>query len=159
MTAELREMRPREGANDWIELVCPPSVEGLFKSAWVSGPLFAISSLVVADLPSGKGLGLQWHLSVSHKGKRPTDKELRRALRAFGMVGAEEDNHHPGVARHFWRPVDVEHRVDCECKATEAVVVEPDGYRWTNPTDSECRGCQWAAAVGRVCPLHGRGEG
>ena len=71
------------------------------------------------------------------------------------MVGTEEDNHHPGNARHFWLPLDPTKRVDCECKSDEAVITEPDGYQWTNPhNESECRGCASASLYGRPCPLH-----
>jgi hypothetical protein len=117
-----------------------------------------ISSLVDADLPDGSGVGPQWHVSVSARGKRPDDRQVRRALKAFGLVGAEEDNHHPGIARHFWRPVDPAHRVDCKCKATEEIITEADGYRWTNPktsTTETCRGCDIAPVTGKPCPIHG----
>ncbi len=71
------------------------------------------------------------------------------------MVGAEEDNHHPGNARHFWRPLDPSHRVDCECKEDEVLVTDADGYRWTNPQDGEpCRGCDFESLTGKPCPLH-----
>lgn len=134
------------------------SVGTLAASAWsrTSSGVFVISSLQMAELPSGKGTGPQWHVSVSRLGKRPRDIDVRAALRAFGLVGAEEDNHHPGIARQFWLPVDPRHRVDCECKAEEEVVVEADGYRWTNPRPGEgpCRGCELARAKGTTCSLH-----
>lgn len=115
------------------------------------------SALVDAELPDGSGRrGLQWHVSVSQSGARPSPEGLALALRDFGMTGAEEDNHHPGVARHFWRPLDPKQRVACECKATETVVVEPDGYRWTNPSDAPCRGCELAAMTGAPRTLHSR---
>lgn len=105
--------------------------------------------------------GPQWHISITLKGKRPKPNHVRAVLRDFGMVGAEEDNHHPGNARHFWIPCDPTRRVDCECKATEVIVVDPDGYTWTNPTPESgegCRGCEWARAPlarGKACPIHG----
>jgi hypothetical protein len=122
---------------------------------WASrAGLHVISALEVASYPDGQGEGPQWHVSVSKGGKRPKDKELRAALRAFGMVGAEEDNHHPGVARHLWLPVDPSRRVDCECKEEEALITEPDGYKWTNPREGRCRGCAIAPLTGKPCPLH-----
>lgn len=150
--ADLREMRPK--GRDWAETTCPASIEGIARSAWRSGPLLAFSTLVEADLPDGSGVGLQWHLSVSCAGARPTNQEVKRALRAFKLKGAEEDNHHPGVARHFWRPVDAKHRVTCECKASEETIREADGYTWTNPRDGACRGCEFERLLGKPCPLH-----
>jgi len=125
-------------------------------SAWTFGPLRVISTLTLAELPDGsKEIGPQWHISITDAGKRPKPKQVRRALRAFDMVGAEEDNHHPGNARHFWMPVDSARRVDCECKADEVTIVEPDGYRYTNPHDpAECRGCEFQRLTGKPCPLH-----
>jgi hypothetical protein len=79
---------------------------------------------------------------------------MRRALAAFRMLDAEEDNHIPGRARHVWRPLDPAERVDCECKTTEVTVVEPDGHRWSNRRDGPCRGCEGASITGIPCPLH-----
>lgn len=127
---------------------------------WQSGNVRVISTLDEAELPTGDGVGPQWHISISTaKNTRPKPFHVRRALRAFGMVGAEEDNHEPGMARHFWMPVDPSKRVDCECKTTEVTVVESDGYRWTNAVDGPCRGCEYAAAMARLglerpCTLH-----
>lgn len=145
---------------DWQPARLPLDGDAISQSAWVSGPLVAVSSLVSAELPDRSGVGLQWHVSFSHSTRRPTDKDLRRALRAFGMVGAEEDNHHPGRARHFWRPVDARHRVECECKTSEETITEPDGYRWTNPRAGAgaCRGCAIAPLMGRPCPVHSRAQ-
>jgi hypothetical protein len=70
------------------------------------------------------------------------------------MEGSEEDNHHPGIARHFWMVVDPARRVDCECKVGETVVKEPDGYKWSNDPGA-CRGCDYARTFpGHPCPLH-----
>lgn len=123
-------------------------------SAWQRHRIRVISALQLADLPDKSGVGPQWHISVSFHGRRPSHDQVGTALRGFDMVGAEEDNHHPGVARHFWRPVDPAHRVDCECKADEKVIVEPDGYRWTNPLTGVCRGCELQQLTGKPCTLH-----
>jgi len=130
------------------------SIRSALGDVW-SGPdgVTVISSLHDAQYPSGEGSGPQWHVSISQYGRRPTRAALRATLRAFGMLGAEEDNHHPGMARHYWRPVDPAQRVTCECKATETVVVDGP-YRWTNPTDGACRGCEFQKLVGQPCPLH-----
>jgi len=152
-TAERRPSLP-----GWVELPLPlvPTAlrASLAVSAWKNGTTVVISSLENAELPDRSGVGPQWQISVSRMGKRPKPHDVRRALRAFGMVGAEEDNHHPGVARHFWVPVDAAHRVDCQCKEDEHMVTEPDGYQWTNPKDGPCRGCELAELTGSPCPLH-----
>lgn len=123
-------------------------------SAWQRGPTCVISALELAELPDGAGVGPQWHISISRCGKRPKEHDIRRAQRAFGFVGGEEDNHHPGNARHFWIPVDPAHRVDCQCKEDETTVVDGDGYTWTNPKEGPCRGCEFARTIGKPCPLH-----
>lgn len=123
------------------------------------------SSLDMAELPDGSGeLGQQWHISISQSGSRRADDEVVAfALQAFDLLGAEEDNHHPGVARHYFLVCDPRRRVDCECKSTETLVAEADGYRWTNPIDEgECRGCEFEALAQqlalkpRPCPIHSR---
>ncbi len=130
-------------------------------SAWRRREVYAVSSLQVAESPDGalnpdgSRLGIpQWQVSFSARGPggapcRPRDEECRQALACFFMSGAEEDNHEPGIARHFWMPVDPKRRVDCECKTTERVVVEPDGHRWSTPKDEAegCNGCKNEAAV------------
>lgn len=157
MTTQNRERRPR--GSEWHEVFIPgdaSDVADIAASAWVSGPLRVISALSMAELPDGSGeVGPQWHISITRKGKRPKPTDVRRALRAFGMVGTEEDNHHPGNARHFWLPVDPARRVECECKATEVNVTDADGYRWTNePAPELCRGCELEGLIGKPCPLH-----
>lgn len=141
----------------WQEVPAPPlSGKVLAVRAWTRKGAVVISALEQAELPDKSGEGPQWHLSVSYKGKRPRDTDVRATLRAFDMRNAEEDNHHPGIARHFWLPVDPAHRVDCECKEDEEVITEPDGYRWTNPRpgDGPCRGCEMERLQGRPCPIH-----
>ncbi len=155
----------RPGPN-WTEIPLPgafrQSSSATAASMWEYRGTRVISALELAELPTGSGIGPQWHVSVSQSGVLPTQAQVDRALRSFRMVGAEEDNHHPGNARHFWMPVDPAARVDCECKATE-VTVETAGYRWTNPKDGDgdCRGCEIAALMRRPCPIHGpaRGDG
>jgi hypothetical protein len=135
----------------------PPVVNSSHYSAWQRGSCCVISSIELAELPSGKGDGWQWQISVSNRRERPDEKQVRRALIAFDMVGAEEDNHHPGIARHFFMPVDPSERRDCQCKTTEATIVEPDGYVWTNPkpeTGEGCRGCEISVMTRRPCPIH-----
>lgn len=155
------EKRPR--FSGWIEARYPAvAPRNLADSCWIAVgesdvDVVVLSSLVLAELPNGSGdSGLQWHVSISCGTGRPGRVLVRRVLREFDMAGAEEDNHHPGRARHFWRPLDPAARVACECKQTEITVTEPDGYRWTNPRPGEgpCRGCEHAARFGSRCPLH-----
>ena len=132
-------------------------------AVYESRGVLVISTQVVAEYPSGVGEGPQDHVSVSRRGHRAPQRDIDRALQAFGMVGTEEDNHHPGIARHFWRPVDPAHWALCQCKTSEVVMVDPrDGYTWTNPAigQGECRGCEYARLIGRwrpqtTCPVHG----
>jgi hypothetical protein len=123
-------------------------------SAWRSGPIVVISAVNMAELPDKSGVGPQWMISITARGKRAKPHHIRRALRAFKMEGAEEDNHHPGNVRSFWLPLDPRHRVECECKEEEATITEPDGYKWTNPHDGACRGCEYESMFGKPCPLH-----
>jgi len=153
---ELRERWPKGG--DWQQVPTTPELraQAISVSIWQSGPLRVISALERADYPDASGeAGPQWHISITRNGNRPKPTDLRRALRAFRMVGTEIDNHHPGNAQHFWLPVDPKRRVDCECKVDEVQVVEPDGYIWSNPHEpAECRGCAAAQLFGRPCTLH-----
>jgi hypothetical protein len=74
---------------------------------------------------------VRWH--PSEKPRRASDAERDLVLRDFDMLGAEEDNHEPGIARHFWRLCEAssDEAMGCECKETEELVVEPDGHRWS----------------------------
>lgn len=118
-----------------------------------------LSSTALAEAPDGKGDAIpQWNISITRNGKRPRKNDVAIALRAFGLTNTgEEDNHHPGHARHFWLPIDPSRRVDCECKVTEETVIDPDGYTWTNTREGAgpCRGCE-AVKLGLrpLCPIH-----
>ena len=152
---KLRELQPRGTGWTRRENTNPLAATSVAESWWTREGVVVGSSLL-----DGSGQGLQWLVSVSENGRRPSRRALRLALKAFNMLGAEEDNHHPGIARHFWRPVDPAHRVECPCKASETIVTESDGYRWTNPADVDaqgCRGCDFERLLGKPCPLH-RGE-
>ena len=154
-----QERLPRTG---WSRLPDPrmlPSVTSA--SCWQRGNVVVISALENAEAPDGRGDTIpQWHVSVSERGERPSARGLARALGDFGMVGTEEDNHHPGIARHFWLPIDSARRVDCQCKTDEVVVREADGYTWTNPKsgEAECRGCELERLLAKPCPIHSKKE-
>jgi hypothetical protein len=152
------EKRPT--GREWTELRYPLPIGGNTHaaSAWESGPIRVLSSLQTTQLPGRAAgeLGPQWLVSISHLGRRPKPHHVRRALRAFGMVGAENDTHHPGNAVHFWLPCDPALKGVCECKTDEETIVDPDGYTWTNPREGEgdCRGCEIAPVTGRPCRIH-----
>lgn len=149
----------RPPPNGWTEFPAPDALRRqpgvTHTSVWESGKVFVISELAMMDAPRGDGQTLQWQVSVSHDGKRrPSDAQVEKVRRAFGMQEAEEDNHHPGVARHLFLCVDPARRVSCECKEGEAIVVEPDGYTWSNDPAS-CRECEHARLIGKACRAHG----
>lgn len=159
-----REKRPRRGKG-WMEIPTPREARldnTLSVSVWANGAVRVISELCNAELPGGDGAsGPTWHISVSRLARRPMPRDVEHALRDFELIGAEEDNHHPGNARHYFMPVDPAFRGICECKATEDVVVERDGYTWTNPKEhapEACRGCELRRQLGeraQPCPIHG----
>jgi hypothetical protein len=125
--------------------------------------LLVRSSLAHAHLP-GSGdppkIGPQWQVTVSRfaggdptKRCKVTDDDLHRVIDCFAMPAFDEDNHHPGIARHLWCPVDEQYRNACECKLTEVTVVEDDGYTWTTEND-DCRGCEYERRFGLACTIH-----
>lgn len=126
--------------------------------------LLAISSIDNMYLPgtNDTGTGPTWLVSVSKHGQRCSDADLQGVVEAFEMPAFDEDNHYPGISRHLFCPVDEAYRSACECKVTETLIVEPDGYQWTTDPAKGCRGCDleaFALAVGRVdmpCPIHTR---
>ena len=125
--------------------------------SWQSGRVLVLSSIAPMQLPGAPEgvVGPTWLVSVSSRGRRAKPHEIRRALRAFDMTHAEEDNHEPGIARKFFMPVDPAFRGVCECKVEERVVTEADGYQWTTPREGPCRGCAYEALTGRLCSIHG----
>jgi hypothetical protein len=111
--------------------------DGWPREAWKRGRIQVLSSLIHAKY---RGAAVwQWLVSISMtnrsdpKGSRADDETCRRVLVDFDVEGAEEDNHEPGVARKFFRNVDLKPgEVSlCECKEDEEKVVEPDGYTWS----------------------------
>ncbi|WP_162941576.1 hypothetical protein [Desertimonas flava] len=141
-------------------------------TGWVSHDgLLVLSTCAVMELPGQPdGVnGLTWFLSVSRldgdttEARRASDDEMARVVECFDLPAFDEDNHFPGVSRGLFCPIDPQYRAACDCKITETVVVEPDGFEWTNPTDGECRGCSYEHAAARFgqtspCPIHGPGQ-
>ncbi len=159
---DVEERRPRREAKGWHtsgeERLLPTYGEDstLAIRVWRRGGLLVISTLELAEAPRDETRTIPtWHISVTENGERPSAHGLAKALRAFGMEGAEEDNHHPGKARNFWLAVDPAERVTCQCKETEDVRREPGGYEWTNPKEElDCRGCELELITGAKCPIH-----
>lgn len=140
-----------------------PRTDGVGTAWRTHDGLLVISTLADMFLPGTNDtkIGPTWHVSVSRRGQRPTGHDLMRVIAAFEMPEWDEDNHHPGVARHLFCPVDPAYRTACECKITETLITDPaDGYRWTTDDQATCRGCQYEAMVGTLtgkrspCPLH-----
>lgn len=149
------EKQPRAGSG-WIYTGRSPHAERQ-NSMFERGRFRVISGLGPMELPqSGGKIGPTWHASLARRGsRRPTNDEVRKFLRDFDLVGAEEDNHMPGLARHFFQPVDPAYHGVCDCKTTEATIVEPDGHRWQNATDgSRCGGCEFERISGTPCKIH-----
>lgn len=114
-----------------VALNVPRGTNPELTEAWVyRGKASVISSSMHAEF-RGESRP-QWHVSISGVRERPKEAMVQRMLRDFGMVGAEEDNHEPGKARHFWILQDsrIGEDASCECKEGETTVVEPDGYKW-----------------------------
>lgn len=127
------ERRPQQGK--WREVSTASMVthERAVQSVstWTMGRLVVISEVGVIE--TNQISGQCWFLSLSRKGKRrPNNQELYRALRAFRMPEPwDEDNHMPGRTRGVFCPVDPEQRTSCECKTSEILVIEKDGFRWS----------------------------
>lgn len=104
--------------------------------AWQNGKLRAISSWCMSEHAASRLVVPFYHVSFTENGARPGDDAVRAGLADFGMEDADEDNHFPGRARHFWLLVGAPRREQaCECKRTEETVTEPDGYQWQKARD------------------------
>ena len=58
---------------------------------------------------------LEYHISISKNGAKPSDADLEIAYEAWPIKGWEEDNH--GMrARNFWKPVVRDLEGECPCK-------------------------------------------
>lgn len=118
----------------------PGSADGLGgeQNAWQCPELNlqALSSVDVAEDTESGLLLPHWHVSVVARrspGFEPstaTDEEVERVRAAFGLGGAEEDNHGSGVARHLWLVCGRSRQPDCPCKQDEDRIVEGDRVRY-----------------------------
>lgn len=111
------------------ESVLPPG-----GSMWMTTDgLLVSTSCSPMPLPqSGGKVGPTWLVEVSKNRGRPSDDDMRRVVECFAMPAFEEDNHFPGVTRALFCPVDEVYRGVCECKLTEKVIVEDDGFTWSD---------------------------
>lgn len=124
---------PQPKGNAWALRSCF-SVNGEIVHKWANGAIIACASWHTGATSKNTGLIVATRqVSVSVADDRPSDDVVRGVLADFGIEGAEEDNHSSGVARHFWLDEGQTVQPECECKATEETVVEPDGYRWQRP--------------------------
>lgn len=129
----IKPLRP-SGA-PWVRMQdIPESSLGYESQTWMNTALglYVISAVEVAQDKDGIDRGPEYHISISKAGKRLsrcTSDEARYVLRAFGLDGAEEDNHVPnGIVRNFWRAVaEPLIGLECACKAEEPAIVEDKG--------------------------------
>lgn len=105
--------------------------------AWVNPELglFVLSATEIAEQnPPGSGLAApHYHVSATWRAGLPrtcTDEEMERVREAFGLAGAEEDNHGQGIARHLWILCGREKEPTCACKQDEQRTVEGDRVRY-----------------------------
>lgn len=79
------------------------------------------------------GEGPEYHVSLSRGNRRLSVHDAKDILLGFETPFKfeqwDEDNHLPGIARHYWCPVDPDRRRPCDCKAFEEPIEEGD-YIW-----------------------------
>ena len=108
------------------------TIEGGMQEAWGSSSLgvLVLSAVDIVDQnPPGAGIvAPHYHVSATHRaGAAPracTDEEMERVRAAFGMGGAEEDNHGRGIARHLWLLCGRDREPECPCKQDEDRTVD-----------------------------------
>lgn len=141
----------------WTRVRIAPELHGRGVEGYVYGSLLVTTELSSMEAPDGSGEPIPtWLIAVSRSGGRPSDRDVDRARRAFGMEAGAEDNHNPGITRTFFLTVDPARQRECECKVSEQLITEPDGYQWSADRDpAKCGGCDWARGRGTKCPVHG----
>lgn len=128
---------------------------------WQCGPIRVLADTSIYRSEVDGSLNPQHHLSVTTvnpftlRPERVSDVQFQEVIDAFVPDGAwwEEDNHHPGNARHIFIPLYASHQQKCPCK-DEEIVVEEDGYTYSydGSYDKE----QMANILGR--PQQGDGD-
>jgi hypothetical protein len=136
----IQPKRPAQGSG-WIKVQdMPPDFNlGYGGEMWAYPPqhLCVISAVEAPRDPGQLDLGPQYHVSVSRNQQRCNRNEARFAMKAFGMLDAEEDNHVPGgFVRNFWMPVaDRFVGYVCPCVDDEPAMVEDKGdFVWRGIT-------------------------
>lgn len=135
----IKPLRP--SGDPWVQLpsLPPQYTLGYENEVWMqtSLGLSVISAVEVAQDKDGIDRGPEYHISISKFGRdkriRCDSSEAQYVLRAFGLEGAEEDNHVPhGIVRNFWRTVaEPMIGLECACKADEPAIREDKGdYVW-----------------------------
>lgn len=93
----------------------------------------------IVEIPPPEGKGLEYHISVAHMtpsgAVRPDQLQIDAMLRDFDMPAEGEDNHMPGVARHFWQPVHRPDEAQCHCFDNEKPHDEGGGFIWRDLPD------------------------
>lgn len=157
---EKRHLRPRSSA---YKAAGKMNVPGITGQIYERNQMRVISTIQDVAYNGHKDKkGPTYLVSVSVIGGIPTDEDCRAVLADFAMPEPwDEDNHHPGLSRAFFCPVDPQYRGACECKEEEETITDPvTGRAWTNPKYAReykavCRGCEYEQISGRLCPIHG----
>lgn len=142
--AIIQPKRPNP-ANGWKLMPTPLQwvTMGYDAEAWLhESGLYVISAVEVASDQGDIDKGPEYHVSISmttrHGPARCDSNAAAFVIKAFGMDGAEEDNHVPnGKVRNFWRPV-AENLIghECHCKGEEPAIREDKGdFIWRGITD------------------------
>lgn len=97
------------------------------------GGVGVVSHIADARSPVDGTVVPQWLLSITRvRSRHATARDIKRALRDFGMTGAMEDVTPRDHGRHFWLPIDPAHR--------------------TRASYTGCRAC----GLDSICPIHGK---
>lgn len=112
----------------WRYLGRTPTGSGTSAATWLhDSGIGVLSSVDVVDLepPAAGIVAPHFHVSATFRDRGTghrracTDQELEQVRAAFGMGGADEDNHGPGIARHLWMLCGRDREPACPCKADE----------------------------------------
>lgn len=133
----IKPKRPPTYRKDWrmhdrLRILGYPAERYISKHGHV-----VISAVEVAADDHRESLGPEYHISVSKNGQRLDADEIPIIFSLFDMQGSDEDNHVPGIARNFWKPVaDRFAGFVCPCKENEKAIIEGD-YVWRPAPDGK----------------------
>jgi hypothetical protein len=150
----------RASVNGWRWLGVYPLPTGGQAHGWSHDEhwLRCLSAVeMVEQNPPGSGLVVpHFHVSVTFScaltgvRRAATDQEVELVRAAFGLAGAEEDNHGPGIARHLWIACGREKEPACPCKQDEQRIGEGDRVRHEPETSPAAAAPQEGPAGGLV---------